>query len=172
MCSPLKENSLFKKCQPFVDPTSFIDNCKNDICDDSNSASRELYRCLAFAAYAHECADKGVKIDWFQDAELAEIASACINSKVAYGKCSGGSYYDECPKQENTTCRDLANTNKASNHQETFCAAGCVCPEDYYFDTVGSQAYCVPKDSCPCYDKATNQYFKNGEKFNRGCSPW
>lgn len=48
-----------------IDPSKFIDECKYDLCmfgGDSDSYLDAL--CLAFEAYARECATKNVVLDW------------------------------------------------------------------------------------------------------------
>lgn len=170
MCLLLKESKAFKKCEPYVDIAQIVENCKYDICSSSSQADNELYRCYAYATYAHECATKGIHVDWFDDPEMAEIRAGCLGSKFMYGKCQGGSLYTDCQKQENVTCRDLSTKRMA--HGEPFCSSGCECPENYYFEMIANQPQCVLRSSCSCFDKGSNKYYQTGEKVKRGCSPW
>ena len=171
MCDVLKTNPVFKKCETVVDVSPFIEACKYDMCADENSNHRDLYRCRAVAAYAHECANRGVILNWFDREDLLNIKTACYNSK--YGKCYGGSSYSECAKQVNSTCKDFftRSTEKFSS-QNSFCVAGCSCPEGQVLDKIGSNYMCVEKSSCTCYDFATEKYYKPGESIKKACSTW
>lgn len=172
MCNPLKENPIFRACEAVVEVAPFYDACKNDLCSDANHFKRQLYQCRAFAAYAHECADKGILINWLNDYSLKGVMEACYTT--GYGKCFGGSEYSECSRTVNTTCKDLflKHNERYSNSQDQVCVAGCSCPEDHYFDIINNQLQCVPRSSCTCYDIGTNKYYQPNEKVKRSCAEW
>jgi hypothetical protein len=141
---------------------------------DTNQHHRELYRCRAVAAYAYECASKGIELDWLENESLKDLKAACYNSN--YGKCFGGAAYSECSRTANTTCRDLVikTREKFANdyNQETVCVPGCSCPEDQYYETISNRQQCVTKSSCSCYDIGSGRYYNANEKIKRACSTW
>jgi hypothetical protein len=170
-CSLIREHPIFKQCQSVVDPTFYVDSCMYDMCLDVNDAHRDVYRCRGVAAYAEECANKGVVIDWYNNSELDDLNQACQRS--GYGYCSGGTLYTECSRLVNTTCRDLnfRSTEKYSNkHLETQCVAGCSCPEGQYLENRLGRLSCVHKESCSCFDSASNRNYPSNSTLKKGCS--
>lgn len=168
LCDVLK-HAVFKPCESLVDLTSYIEACKFDMCSDENSNHRDVYRCRAVAAFAHECASKGVVLNWLENEDLRDVKTACYNSK--YGKCYGGSEYSECTKLVNSTCKDLFIRDRFSDLNE-YCVAGCSCPEGQFLDKINDQYMCVVRESCSCYDLANNKYYQPGETIKRSCSTW
>lgn len=166
MCSSIAK--VFAACESLVDPTPFIDNCKYDMCMDSSGVFGQKYRCMAYAAYAFECANKGLVIDWINSSD--GLREACYES--GYGKCSGGSQYSECPRTYNVSCMDLASKQSMQN-PESLCAPGCICSENYLFDNaLSGHGSCVEQSSCSCYDKASNKYYNSNDRIKRGCGYW
>ena len=174
MCSILKNHRIFAACENVVDPAPYVDACKYDLCGDANSVHRDVYLCRSVAHYAQECSNRGVTVDWMNDASLNDLRLSCANSN--YGVCRGGSKYNECARQVNTTCKDLSfrASEKYINHynQADRCVAGCECPENQYFENVNGRMQCVEKDSCSCYDLVTHKDRPTGYKIKKGCSTW
>ena len=171
-CNVLKDHKLFKQCSLAVDVTPFVDACKYDLCSDSNQNHKDLYGCSAFAAYAYECASKGVLLDWINQDDLSELKTSCF--KNDYAKCYGESTYSECSRKFNSTCKDLTtktNENRSSNFTLN-CVPGCTCPNNYYFDNVNGYPQCVKMSSCSCYDLSTNKYYSSNDKIQKGCQNW
>jgi hypothetical protein len=131
--------------------------------------------CKTFTAYAFECANKGIIINWFDNKELIDIRQSCNNTN--YGICPIGSYYTECSRFINATCKDLSNKNdlikssmlKLANIN---CLAGCNCPENKYFDVIDGQVTCVDKIDCSCYDSSSKKSYQATQKIRIGCSNW
>lgn len=170
LCEILKTHPIFKECENVVDVAPFFEACKYDICSDANSNQRDLYRCRAVAAYAHECSSRGVVIDWFNNDDFRDIKISCYNSK--YGKCYGGASYSECTKLVNATCKDFSRSSLKYQGKTDYCVAGCSCPEGQALDKVNDQYLCVTKESCTCYDFATNKYYQPDESMKKACSTW
>lgn len=60
-CKPLKESAVFGHCDSSLNPSNFYESCKMDVCECLSG----MCHCDSFAAYAHECQRRGVKVpDW------------------------------------------------------------------------------------------------------------
>lgn len=87
--------------------------------------------CPMIAAYAQECALKGVKVDWRN-----EIRECGIH-------CPGGQKYQVCGNSCARTCYDI--TTRPNCKQQ--CVEGCNCPEGESLDEHGE---CIPIGQCGC----------------------
>ncbi|GAB1292113.1 Otogelin [Apodemus speciosus] len=56
-------SEVFETCHPVVDVTWFYSNCLTDTCGCSRGGDCECF-CASVAAYAHQCCQHGVPIDW------------------------------------------------------------------------------------------------------------
>ncbi|XP_041445566.1 otogelin [Xenopus laevis] len=56
-------SELFEACHPVVDVTWFYSNCLSDTCGCSRGGDCECF-CTSVSAYAHQCCQQGVAIDW------------------------------------------------------------------------------------------------------------
>ncbi|KAH0503615.1 Otogelin [Microtus ochrogaster] len=56
-------SEVFEKCHPVVDVTWFYSNCLTDTCGCSRGGDCECF-CASVSAYAHQCCQHGVAIDW------------------------------------------------------------------------------------------------------------
>ncbi|KAM6158513.1 otogelin [Rhynchocyon petersi] len=61
-CSVLL-SEVFETCHPVVDVTWFYSNCLTDTCGCSQGGDCECF-CASVSAYAHQCCQHGVAIDW------------------------------------------------------------------------------------------------------------
>ena len=95
-----------------MDISPFVEACKSDLCTDASRYHKDLYLCKTFSVYAFECANKGVIVNWFNNKELLEIKLACNNT--GYGICPDDSFYTECSRIYNPSCKDLSNKNDKS----------------------------------------------------------
>uniref|UniRef100_A0A3B5L9S0 VWFD domain-containing protein n=1 Tax=Xiphophorus couchianus TaxID=32473 RepID=A0A3B5L9S0_9TELE len=106
--------SLFTPCHSFISPAPFVSSCTYEICNGGNDT------CSSLEAYAAECSNAGVCIDWRSDTNgLCE--HRCPNNKV----------YMACGPSVEPTCNDRYNrkfqadvTSSANYTQE-----GCFCPQ-------------------------------------------
>lgn len=173
LCNILKTNKAFEQCRSIIDISSYVESCRSDLCTDASSYHKDLYLCKSFTSYAFECANKGIIIDWFENKELIDIKQACNNTY--YGICPSGSFYSECSRIFNATCKDLSNKNeliKASKLSGIKCLGGCSCPGNKFFDVVEEQIICVDKNDCSCYDSSSKQSYQTGYILTIGCSNW
>ncbi|XP_010613449.1 otogelin [Fukomys damarensis] len=56
-------SEVFETCHPVVDVTWFYSNCLTDTCGCSRGGDCECF-CTSVSAYAHQCCQHGVAIDW------------------------------------------------------------------------------------------------------------
>ncbi|KAL6086589.1 hypothetical protein STEG23_010757, partial [Scotinomys teguina] len=56
-------SEVFETCHPVVDVTWFYSNCLTDTCGCSRGGDCECF-CTSVSAYAHQCCQQGVVIDW------------------------------------------------------------------------------------------------------------
>ncbi|XP_036060023.1 LOW QUALITY PROTEIN: otogelin [Onychomys torridus] len=56
-------SEVFETCHPVVDVTWFYSNCLTDTCGCSRGGDCECF-CTSVSAYAHQCCQHGVVIDW------------------------------------------------------------------------------------------------------------
>ncbi|XP_040844365.1 otogelin [Ochotona curzoniae] len=56
-------SEVFETCHPVVDVTWFYSNCLTDTCGCSRGGDCECF-CASVAAYAHQCCQHGVAVDW------------------------------------------------------------------------------------------------------------
>ncbi|XP_064145520.1 otogelin [Loxodonta africana] len=56
-------SEVFETCHPVVDVTWFYSNCLTDTCGCSRGGDCECF-CASVSAYAHQCCQHGVTIDW------------------------------------------------------------------------------------------------------------
>ncbi|KAF5285691.1 hypothetical protein FQR65_LT13076 [Abscondita terminalis] len=139
-CKIIK-SQMFSGCHLYVDPEAFYQDCLYDLC----SCDGEISKCLCpmISAYASECAENGVKIDWRNDVKECEI------------RCSGGQKYQQCGNTCTRTCFHVATQEDCKRQ----CVEGCNCPEGEALDENGE---CIPIGQCDCqYDGLS---FRTGYK--------
>ncbi|XP_029438960.1 otogelin [Rhinatrema bivittatum] len=56
-------SDLFESCHPVVDVTWFYSNCLTDTCGCNRGGDCECF-CTSVSAYAHQCCQHGIAIDW------------------------------------------------------------------------------------------------------------
>ncbi|XP_038045088.1 mucin-2-like, partial [Patiria miniata] len=140
VCRILKQ-APFSECFYKVETVKFYKQCLSDGCTDSAAGAT----CLAFAAYARECAKMGVVIDW----RSQHLCSA---------DCPNGKVYKECGSMCNVTCHDLTSASEC----EEQCIQGCRCPDGKVFSDEENK--CVAVSECPCQ--------RNGRTFQPGKDWW
>ena len=100
-----------------VDPTPFIAQCENDVCNCGTVADKmttmEKCQCLSLATYARECALRGMVLDWRSD-ELCGTATVCDKGMI----------YQECGPNCGRLCRRDAEPPFCREE----CIEGCACP--------------------------------------------
>ncbi|XP_069683352.1 hemocytin isoform X2 [Periplaneta americana] len=128
-CSRLK-GALFEGCHWLVDPEPYYQDCLYDLCACQFKVGQCL--CPIFAAYAKECAHKGVHIDWRNDIRECGV------------HCPGGQVYQICGNTCTRSCYDISR-NPACKRQ---CVEGCNCPEGQTIDS--NTGECIPVGRCVC----------------------
>ncbi|XP_076012025.1 mucin-2-like [Genypterus blacodes] len=151
ICEILK-SSVFAPCLSAVPPEPYIKTCKSDICNGGNNT------CASLEAYAAECSDEGICLDW-RNATNGECVHECPSNKV----------YLACGPTVETTCNDGYNKvfgkDSQSDTNSTDTREGCFCPEGTtLFNTVYKE--CVKECGCVGPDGKPKQ---PGEKWTTDC---
>ncbi|XP_078487156.1 hemocytin-like isoform X2 [Ciona intestinalis] len=113
--------TVFKKCHIMIEPTSYIDSCVHDTCNNRGP-------CDAIKAYSRDCKQAGVCIKW-QNNML----------QCAY-KCAAPMVYEECGTVCNKSCSLGQNSDTCSEN------GGCRCPDKY----LSHQGTCKIPTNCTC----------------------
>ncbi|KAF4518670.1 hypothetical protein B566_EDAN002704 [Ephemera danica] len=138
-CSALW-GDIFRVCHNVVPVKTFYENCKYDLC--AGGEDKEL--CSSLAAYASECANMDVVIDWRNSINACKIT------------CSGGQVYKTCGDACLLTCSDLANNRTCTPG----CVEGCRCPEGKWTckDQGGSRCSVIDQQNYITFDKAAYDF--------------
>ncbi|XP_035660177.1 uncharacterized protein LOC118404903 [Branchiostoma floridae] len=123
--------SEVNKCSKVVSPGPFFRACVQDHCALKRGQEQI---CQTYEAYSHECARRGIILNWRTD-------NFCSKT------CPANSNYTACMSACPATC-DNPDAQKqcfASTGQQ-FCVEGCRCKEGY----VLSGKECILKEQCGC----------------------
>ncbi|XP_039982445.1 intestinal mucin-like protein [Xiphias gladius] len=136
ICKPaicdLLTNSVFAPCHAVISPRPFETSCVSDICKGGNNI------CSSLEAYATECSNAGVCINWRN----------ATNGQCEH-KCSGNKVYMACGPPVEPTCNDRynkkfqANSTASTNNTKE----GCFCPDG---TTLFNTVYDICVSSCGC----------------------
>ncbi|XP_070397542.1 SCO-spondin-like [Dermacentor albipictus] len=100
-CAALKERP-FRECHSEVDVQPFYDRCVSDTCSCDTGGDCECL-CTALSAYAHECAQRGVRVLWRSQelcpvqCETCDEYSACV-SGCEPPNCAHPASETDCPE--------------------------------------------------------------------------
>lgn len=133
ICKPaicdLLTSSVFAPCHAVISPGPFVSSCASDNCNGGNNT------CSSLEAYATECSNAGVCVDW-RNATDGQCEHKCPSNQV----------YMACGPTVEPTCNDRYNQmfqmdSKSSTKEGCFCPHGTI-----LFNTVHD--VCVT--SCDC----------------------
>ncbi|KAK5935955.1 hypothetical protein CgunFtcFv8_021263 [Champsocephalus gunnari] len=132
-------SSVFKACHTVIPPGPFVKSCVSDNCNSDNNT------CTSLEAYATECSNEGVCIDW-RNATNGRCEHTCPKNKV----------YKACGTSVEPTCNDRYNKkfetgSKASTNNTK---EGCFCPTgtvlfNTVYDACVASCDCVGPDGRP-----------------------
>ncbi|CAB3386136.1 Hypothetical predicted protein [Cloeon dipterum] len=128
-CLAIMDEEKFGKCHQLVDPRSYVQACQYDVC---HSKQRQRSACRDVEAYARECQQHGVCLDW-------RSQTLC-----PYG-CTEGFEYRPCGPGCQPTCDTLNNNSRVCPVEPT---EGCFCPKGQ----VLQGGRCVPEAHCRTCD--------------------
>ncbi|XP_078112237.1 LOW QUALITY PROTEIN: mucin-5B-like [Sander vitreus] len=143
-CKPAKicdllTSSVFAPCHTVIPPGPFVKSCVSDICNNGSNT------CSSLEAYATDCSNAGVCIDW-RTATNGQCEHTCPNNKV----------YMACGPTVEPTCNERYNKRfQADRHTSTnYTQEGCFCPHDTIlfntvYDTCVTSCDCVGPDGKP-----------------------
>ncbi|MFT7812635.1 von Willebrand factor isoform X1 [Arapaima gigas] len=130
---------LFKECNSLVDPEPYWEICTHDTCSCASVGDCTCF-CDAIAAYAHECAQRGVAVHWRSN-DLCPMSCQDLNKAEPEFECEWR--YNTCASTCSITCQ----------HPEPLqCPRGCLegcyanCPPGKILDEVAMQ--CVEPTQC------------------------
>ncbi|XP_066228758.1 mucin-5B-like isoform X1 [Saccopteryx leptura] len=151
ICEELLSSAVFLGCTPLVDPGSYVQACRQDLCLCQHTADPAQCICHTLAEYARQCAHAGgLPPDW-------RGPDLCPQT------CPLNMQYRECGSPCTDTCSNLERSQVCEEH----CVAGCFCPDGMVFDDIG-QTGCVPVSQCPCvYNGAT---YAPGAVYSTDCT--
>ncbi|XP_062974484.1 otogelin [Elgaria multicarinata webbii] len=85
-------SEIFESCHPVVDVTWFYSNCLADTCGCNQGGDCECF-CTSVSAYAHQCCQQGVTVDW-RSPRLCPYDCEYINKVLGKGPYKLVSYLD------------------------------------------------------------------------------
>ncbi|KAK2919592.1 hypothetical protein Q8A73_001796 [Channa argus] len=131
--------SVFAPCHAVISPGPFVKSCMSDVCDDANNT------CSSLEAYATECSNAGVCVDW-RNATNGQCEPKCPSNKV----------YIACGPSVEPTCNDRYNKKfQADDNESTsYTKEGCFCRHgttlfNTVYDTCVTSCDCVGPDGKP-----------------------
>ncbi|MEQ2305915.1 hypothetical protein AMECASPLE_002893 [Ameca splendens] len=142
-CKPaiceLLMSSLFAPCHTLIYPGPFVTSCAYELCSGGNNT------CSSLEAYAAECSNAGVCIDWRN-----------ATNGLCEHRCSSNKVYIACGPSIEPTCNDRynkkfqADMTAAANYTKE----GCFCPQattlfNTVYDTCVTTCDCVGPDGKP-----------------------
>ncbi|KAL1247267.1 hypothetical protein QQF64_022643 [Cirrhinus molitorella] len=135
ICEVIKSD-LFKSCHNVVSYKSYYKACKYDVCHKKNDSMA----CASVEAYAQQCGQQSVCVDWRNSADLKGLCTY---------KCADHKIYNPCGPKVEKTCSTRYNemfVDNSSETDQTF-MEGCYCPQNTYLvNSITDQ--CTP--TCDC----------------------
>ncbi|XDV53248.1 hypothetical protein PO909_021805, partial [Leuciscus waleckii] len=135
-CEVIKSD-LFKSCHDIIPYQKYYEACKYDVCYKKNDSMA----CASVEAYAQQCGQKSICVDWRNSADL--------NGLCAY-KCADPKVYKACGPKVEKTCSTRYNEMfvdlQSENDHQTF-MEGCFCPDNTYLVSSTTDK-CTP--TCDC----------------------
>lgn len=131
-CMAILRDRVFGQCHLLVDPQTYVSSCQQDMC---KTGLNQKSACSYLAAYARECAQNGICVDWKKDGQCKENV-----------ECAAGMAYEPCGCR--VTCDDLKQqTNVTFDKCPTPLTDGCFCPKG----TILHNGKCIKEKEChPC----------------------
>ncbi|XP_069085493.1 kielin/chordin-like protein [Pleurodeles waltl] len=131
-CKVLK-SKVFERCHAVVPPEMFFASCVYDLCACGSNADECL--CDALEAYASECRESGVILQW-RSPSLCAVG--CPHDR--------GFVFDECGPPCPKTCfnKDVP-LGTIESHCFKPCVPGCQCPAGL----VEHDSHCIFPEACP-----------------------
>uniref|UniRef100_A0AAZ3PKS5 Uncharacterized protein n=2 Tax=Oncorhynchus tshawytscha TaxID=74940 RepID=A0AAZ3PKS5_ONCTS len=146
----IMNSKVFEECHKAVSPDAFIQACRSDVCNNAISS------CSSLEAYASECANKGICIDWRKSTD-GECEHTCPATKV----------YMPCGPAVEPTCNTKYNEKYLNNQTQMTnkTKEGCFCPSKSVLFSTYSDTCVV---SCGCTGPDGNPKMP-GDTWESGC---
>ncbi|XP_069713790.1 otogelin isoform X2 [Phaenicophaeus curvirostris] len=85
-------SEAFEACHPVIDVTWFYSNCLTDTCGCNQGGDCECF-CTSVSAYAHQCCQHGVAVDW-RSPRVCHNSDFCFSTALGKGPYKLVSYVD------------------------------------------------------------------------------
>ncbi|XP_052338981.1 mucin-5B-like isoform X44 [Oncorhynchus keta] len=146
----IMNSKVFEECHKAVSPDAFVQACRSDVCYNANSS------CSSLEAYASECANKGICIEWRKFTH-GECEHTCPATKV----------YMPCGPAVEPTCNTRYNEKYLNNQTQMInkTKEGCFCPSKTVLFSTYSDTCVV---SCGCTGPDGNPQMP-GDTWESGC---
>ncbi|XP_074481538.1 mucin-5B-like [Sebastes fasciatus] len=143
-CKPaicdLLTSSVFAPCHTVIPPGPFVTSCASDICNSGNATG-----CSSLEAYATQCSNAGVCIDWRNETN-GQCEHKCPSNKV-YMAC-GATVEPTCNGRYNEKFQADSDASTSNTKEGCFCPPGTVLFNTVY-DTCVTSCDCVGPDGKP-----------------------
>ncbi|CAM4908393.1 unnamed protein product [Rotaria socialis] len=131
------QSEIFQPCFNKIDYRYFYQACLNDVCSaKSENASINIARCQALEAYAEECREHDIYIQWRSNTGCAK---QCSSPNMAFKECASS-----CRR----TCQNPSSTITQCHTQTSECTPRCVCTNGTVYDSFRDE--CVQLEECTC----------------------
>nr|XP_020479275.1 intestinal mucin-like protein [Monopterus albus] len=143
ICRPaicdLLTSGVFAPCHEVIPPGPFVTSCSSDICNGLNNT------CSSLEAYATQCSNAGICIDWRTSTD-GQCERQCPSNKV-FMAC-GPSVEPTCNSRYNEKFQTSNKTSTNSTKEGCFCPSGTTLFNTVY-DTCVTSCDCVGPDGQP-----------------------
>lgn len=148
----------FRICSYVINNTLSYEACKRDHCAAAKYGkdAQQDALCAAFAAVAHDCADRSIYVSW---RKTDRCPKSCQNERV----------YTDCASTYQQTCQNYGQDFANLLDLTSDCAPGCVCPEGTVID-LGRNTTCIKPDQCTCYFHG--KYYLPRQTISIDCNNW
>ncbi len=147
----------------------------NDVCSTllQNKSSTNV-RCRTLEAYAEECQEHNVHLQWRSITGCCMLFIHCFNLILfcllfkAKPCSSRNMIYSECISACPRTCHNPTLSTTQCQTQHTACTSGCVCSNETIYDSFQNE--CVQLEKCTC--QYNNIHYQPGDHVSIDCNDW
>ncbi|CAF2077019.1 unnamed protein product [Rotaria magnacalcarata] len=131
------QSEIFQSCFDKIDYNYFYQACLNDVCSARlENTSTNIARCQALEAYAEECREHDIYIQWRSNTGCSKQCS------------SPNMVFKECASSCRRTCQNPSSTITQCHTQTSECTPRCVCTNETVYDSFRDA--CIQLEECTC----------------------
>lgn len=158
-CQLFYNKNLFGQCNNIIDPGNYVALCQKELCKPGN---RQQVVCNLMAAYAHECAQQGICLNW----RRPDVCPHDCPRDMIYEPCGCAKTCDmmkaihefDAVNMKTDTFVKTVDMSDMCTAEERF--EGCFCPPGKVMDN----GECVAEESCV---KCDDLVHTPGEKWKK-----